>query len=120
MGDPCAHQGTKYYSLTFFCRSQKTNRFAKELGGFLKTHGISRNCMNSGPVLGYSASPRSIDRSERENLKQFPSKIRKMISDSLRVKKYMLNIRIVQYLLCFYTEYILYIVMLGFIVPLFL
>ena len=59
----------EYYctDIYFHCRSQKTCRLQKDSGVYTGLSGLSLSGMASGPVLGFSAQPRTVQK-EKSNM----------------------------------------------------
>jgi len=68
-----------------FNRSQKTSQLQKDMGTFLNNHGVSRSAVNSGPVLGYSVAPRTIDRQNHQLRKDYPTLLHSKIKHATQV-----------------------------------
>ncbi|KAK3735156.1 hypothetical protein QZH41_020256 [Actinostola sp. cb2023] len=69
-----------------YFRSQKTSAFQKDLGLYLNHHGTSRSALNSGPLLGFSAAPRTIDRHNKQLLENYPNQMNQVIEDAEKVQ----------------------------------
>ncbi|KAK3744785.1 hypothetical protein QZH41_014775 [Actinostola sp. cb2023] len=65
-----------------YFRPQKTSAFQKDLGLYLNHHGTSRAALNSGPLLGFSAAPRTIDRHNKQLLENYPNQMNQVIEDA--------------------------------------
>ncbi|KAK3745427.1 hypothetical protein QZH41_010251 [Actinostola sp. cb2023] len=73
-----------------YFRSQKTSAFQKDLGLYLNHHGTSRSALNSGPLLRFSAAPRTIDRHNKQLLENYPNQMNQVIEDAEKAGKCMI------------------------------
>ena len=66
-------------------RSQKSCLLQKDLGLYMHQHGLSRACLNNGPIFAFSVAPRSIDRHNINLREQYPSLLKQKIEQSVKV-----------------------------------
>ena len=67
-----------------FYRSQKTNTLQREEGLFIQQHGASIDVINSGRILGFSASPKDVDGQKSRLLREQPDFVHHQISNALQ------------------------------------
>ena len=86
----------KFFIISFFFRSQKTNTLQREEGLFIQQHGASGDVIHSGRILGFSSSIRDVDGQKSRLLREQPDFVHHQISNALQVSsKYSLNLKAV-------------------------
>ena len=58
----------------------------KDLGLYMHQHGLSRAGLNNGPIFGFSVSPRTIDRHNRNLRDQYPDSLQQKIHHAFKVE----------------------------------
>lgn len=69
----------------FYCRSQKTAQFLKQSGLNAQLSGMSLTGLAAGPIIGFSANPRTILKFKNELAQKHPSYVCEQVEKAFEV-----------------------------------
>jgi len=71
--------------IIFVCRSQKTAQFQKQSGLNAQLSGMSLTGLAAGPIIGFSANPRTILKFKNELALEHPNYVSEQVKKALEV-----------------------------------